>query len=153
MVTGFDLLGENRTFQVHWAKRVAAFLIDLVLTLGPTWIVLFSLGIHSTEAYGIGGGIVLFFYSTVCEALWRRTPGKAIAGLEVRPVVGPMTFGKAMVRNIPKLFWFLFPLIDTIAGMLVEGDPRQRFSDRILGTTVAQSSLVHVKIHRVDAPQ
>jgi len=50
------------------------------------------------------------------------------------------------------VFWFVFPLIDTVAGMLVEGDPRQRFSDRILGTTVAQSSLIHVKVHRAEVP-
>ena len=153
MVTGFDILGQNRTLQVHWAKRIAAFLVDLVVTLGPTWAVLFTLGVKAPEAYGVGGGIVLFFYSTVAEAVWRKTPGKAAAGLEVRPVAGPMTFAKAMVRNVPKLFWFVFPAIDTLAGMIVEGDPRQRFSDRILGTTVAQSSLIHVRVHRVEAPQ
>ncbi len=79
--------------------------------------------------------------------------GIDLAGLEVRPVSGPMTFAKAAVRNVPKLFWYLFPVLDTVAGLLVEGDPRQRFSDRILGTTVAQSSLIHVRLQRAEAPQ
>src|SRR5213593_2674570 len=104
-------------------------------------------------AYGVTSGLVFFAYATVAEGIWRKTVGKTIAGLEVRAVAGPMTLGKAAVRNVPKLFWFLFPLLDTIAGLLVEGDPRQRFSDRILGTTVAQSSLIHVRLHRVGAPQ
>ena len=153
MVTGFDIIGQNRTLQVHWAKRVVAFAIDLILTLGPTFVPLYLIGSRAPEAYAIWGGVALYIYSTVAEAVWRRTPGKAATGLEVRPVVGRMTLAKAMVRNVPKVFWFIFPLIDTIAGMLVEGDPRQRFSDRILGTTVAQSSLIHVRVHRVGTPQ
>src|SRR3989304_6190874 len=86
MVSGFDILGQNRTLQVHWTKRIVAFALDCVVVPAPVW---------------------------------------------------------------P----FLFPLLDTIAGLLVEGDPRQRFSDRILGTTVAQSSLIHVRVHRLQAPQ
>ena len=153
MVTGFDIIGQNRTLQVHWAKRIVAFLVDLVLTLAPTFVVLFAIGSKAPEAYALWGGVALFAYSTVAEAVWRKTPGKAAAGLEVRPVAGPMTFAKATVRNLPKVFWFVFPLIDAVAGLLVEGDPRQRFSDRILGTTVAQSSLIHVRVHRVGTPQ
>jgi len=153
MVNGFDIIGQNRTLQVHWAKRIAAFVVDCIVVLAPVWILLFLLGERRVSAYGIASGIGFFAYSTVAEAVWRKTVGKTLAGLEVRPVAGPMTFGKAAVRNIPKLFWFLFPLLDSIAGLLVEGDPRQRFSDRILGTTVAQSSLIHVRLHRVGAPE
>jgi hypothetical protein len=153
MVNGFDIIGQNRTLQIHWAKRVVAFFADCIVVLAPVWILLFLLGERRVPTYGIAAGLAFFAYATVAEALWRKTVGKALAGLEVRPVTGPMTFGKAAVRNVPKLFWFLFPLLDTIAGLLVEGDPRQRFSDRILGTTVAQSSLIHVRLHRVEAPQ
>jgi len=58
--------------------------------------------------------------------------GKSI-GLEVRSLRGPMSLSKAAVRNFPKLFWFAFPLLDTLAGLVVDGDPRQRWSDKILG--------------------
>ncbi len=153
MVSGFDIIGQNRTLQIHWGKRIVAFAIDCLVVLAPVWTVLFLLGDRRVAAYGVVSGVAYFAHSTVAEGIWRRTVGKTIAGLEVRPVAGPMTLGKAAVRNVPKLFWFLFPLLDTIAGLLVEGDPRQRFSDRILGTTVAQSSLIHVRFHRVEAPQ
>ncbi|HEY5539248.1 MAG TPA: RDD family protein [Thermoplasmata archaeon] len=151
MVTGFDLLGHNRTLQIHWGKRIAAFVIDSLVVLGPVLVVLLLLRVQRIETYGITSGIAFFAYGTITEAMWRKTVGKAIAGLEVRPVAGPMSLGKAAVRNIPKLFWYLFPLLDTVAGLLVDGDPRQRFSDRILGTTVAQSSLIHVHLQRVES--
>src|SRR6266704_4625006 len=77
--------------------------------------------------------------------------GKFIVGLEVRSLRGPMSLSKAAVRNFPKLFWFAFPLLDTLAGLVVDGDPRQRWSDKILGTTVAQSHLIHVRVHPIEA--
>ncbi len=150
MVTGFDLLGHNRTFQVHWVKRVVAFFIDPLFVFAPLWTLLYFSGERAAWVFGVVGGVALYMYSVVCEAIFRATCGKYIAGLEVRPVRGPMTFAKAAVRNIPKLFWFLFPFLDTIAGMLADGDPRQRWSDHILGTTVAQSNLIRVKVHRVE---
>ena len=153
MVTGFDLVGHNRTFQIHWTKRVIAYVIDLLFVFSPVWSILYFSGERAAWVYGFEGGIFLYVYSVGCESILRTTPGKFIAGLEVRPVRGSMTFAKAAVRNIPKVFWFLFPLLDTIAGFLVEGDPRQRWSDHILGTTVVQSSLLRVRVHRIDASQ
>ena len=150
MVSGFDLIGHSRTFQVHWAKRVIAFLVDVVFIFAPTWTFLYMGGERAAWVYAIFGGMFLYVYSTACEAVARRTAGKFIVGLEVRSLRGPMTFAQAAVRNIPKLFWFLFPFLDTIAGMIVDGDPRQRWSDKVLGTTVVQTSLVHVRTHRLE---
>ncbi len=149
MVTGFDLIGHNRTFQLHWAKRVLAFIIDLLFVFAPLWTFLYFNGERAAWVYGVLGGVALYAYSVGGEAIFRTTCGKYIAGLEVRPIRGPMTFGKAAVRNIPKIFWFIFPFLDTVAGMLVDGDPRQRWSDHVLGTTVAQSRLIHVRTHRI----
>ncbi len=146
MVTGFDLIGHNRTYQVHMAKRVGAFIIDLLFVFAPLWTFLYFNGERAAWVYGILGGVALYAYSVAGEAILRTTAGKFILGLEVRPLKGVMTFGKAAVRNVPKLFWFVFPLLDTIAGMLVDGDPRQRWSDHVLGTTVAQSRLIQVRV-------
>ncbi len=151
MVTGFDLIGHNRTYQVHMIKRVAAYIIDLLFVFAPLWSFLYFNGERAAWVYGVCGGVVLYAYSVAGEAIFRTTAGKYIAGLEVRPVRGPMTFGKAAVRNIPKLFWFIFPFLDTLAGMLVDGDPRQRWSDHVLGTTVAQSRLIQVRTHHAAA--
>ena len=145
MVTGFDLIGHNRTYQIHMAKRVAAYVIDLLFVFAPLWSLLYFNGERAAWVYGVMGGMALYAYSVAGESIFRTTCGKFIVGLEVRPVRGPMTFGKAAVRNIPKLFWFIFPFLDTIAGMLVDGDPRQRWSDHVLGTTVAQTRLIKVR--------
>jgi len=153
MVSGFDLIGHNRTFQIHWLKRVVGFFLDLATVFVPLWSFLYLEGIRAPWMYGIVGGILLFAYSTFSEAIFRTTVGKMAVGLEVRSLRGPMTLSKAAVRNFPKLFWFAFPLLDTLAGLVVDGDPRQRWSDNILGTTVAQSHLIHVRHHSLDAPE
>ncbi len=151
MVSGFDLIGHNRTFQIHWVKRVIAFFLDLAVIFAPLWSFLYLTGVRQPWVYGVLGGFLLYAYSTAMEAAARCTIGKFILGLEVRSIRGPMTLGKAAVRNFPKLFWFAFPLLDTLAGLVVDGDPRQRWSDKILGTTVAQSHLIDVRIHRLDS--
>jgi hypothetical protein len=150
MVSGFDLIGHNRTYQIHWIRRVAAFFIDILFVFAPLWTYLYFNGERAAWVFGVLGGIALYVYSVIAEAIFRTSCGKYIAGLEVRPLHGPMTFSKAAVRNIPKVFWFIFPFLDTIAGMLVDGDPRQRWSDHVLGTTVAQSHLIRVKVHRLE---
>jgi len=151
MVSGFDLLGHNRTFQVHWLKRVVGFVIDLAGVFAPLWSFLYTQGVRSAWVYGILGGLVLYAYSTIAEAVFRTTAGKFIVGLEVRSLHGPMTLAKAAVRNFPKLFWFAFPLLDTLAGLVVDGDPRQRWSDKVLGTTVVQYHLIHVRTHPIES--
>src|SRR2546429_4473809 len=151
MVGGFDLLGHNRTFQVHWLKRVVAFFLDLITVFAPLWSFLYLEGVRAPWVYGVAGGVVLYAYSTFSEAVTRTTVGKFIVGLEVRSLRGPMSLSKAAVRNFPKLFWFAFPLLDTLAGLVVDGDPRQRWSDNVLGTTVAQSHLIHVREHSFES--
>ena len=82
MVSGFDILGHNRTLQVHWLKRVVAFLLDLITVFAPLWSVLFLEGIRAPWVYGVSGGILLYAYSTFSEAISRTTVGKFIVGLE-----------------------------------------------------------------------
>jgi len=69
MVSGFDLLGHNRTFQVHWLKRVVAFFLDLITVFAPLWSFLYLEGVRAPWVYGVAGGIILFAYSTFSEAM------------------------------------------------------------------------------------
>src|SRR3989442_952463 len=94
MVSGFDLLGHNRTFQVHWLKRVVAFFLDLITVFAPLWSFLYLEGVRAAWVYGVAGGMVLFAYSTFSEAVTRTTVGKFIVGLEVRSLRGPMSLSK-----------------------------------------------------------
>src|SRR2546427_466482 len=95
MVSGFDLLGHNRTLQVHWLKRVVAFFLDLITVFAPLWSFLYLEGVRAAWVYGVAGGMSLFAYSTFSEAISRTTVGKFIVGLEVRSLRGPMSLSKA----------------------------------------------------------
>ena len=137
MASGFEVLGHNRALQVHWARRCGAYVLDAIVVLMPTWMVLAVLGAASGIVFlAVAAGVVFVLYGTAAEALHGKTLGKYVFDLEVRSVRGPMTLGKAALRNAPKFFWYLFPLLDAILGLLGQGDPRQRFSDRAVGTTV-----------------
>src|SRR2546427_9998721 len=145
MVSGFDLLGHNRTFQVHWLKRVVAFFLDLITVFAPLWSFLYLEGVRAPWVYGVAGGIILFAYSTFSEAMTRTTVGKFIVGLEGRSLRGPMSLSKAAVRNFPKLFWFAFPLLDTLAGVLRAVDAPAEGADKRPGGTGAQNPRHHVR--------
>jgi len=136
MATGFEVLGHNRALQAHWARRVGAYAIDTLAVLLPTWAVAWTVGAGDIVLLALASGVVYVAYGGTAEAFYGKTLGKLVLGLEVRPVWGPMTVRKAAARNAPKFFWYVFPLLDAILGLVGQGDPRQRFSDRALGTTV-----------------
>jgi len=150
MTTAFDLLGDSRVLKIHWLKRAAAYAIDCLVVLIPTWAVLALLGAAESVVLGLVSGVLFLYYSALSEAATGRTVGKAVMKLTVRSSKGKLTVFQAFVRNVPKFFWYIFPPIDAIAGMASEGDPRQRLSDRILGSTVVQAHYLRVKVHRVD---
>src|SRR5206468_11607592 len=99
MVSGFDLLGHNRTFQVHWLKRVVAFFLDLITVFAPLWSFLYLEGVRAPGVYGVAGGVVLYADATFSEAVTRTTVGKFIVVLGVRSLGGPMSLSKAAARN------------------------------------------------------
>src|SRR2546427_10306512 len=88
MVNGFDIIGQNRTLQIHWAKRVAAFAVDCLVVLAPVWILLFLLGERRVSAYGGASGGGFFSYATVMGGGWGGGVGETLAGREVRAVGG-----------------------------------------------------------------
>lgn len=149
MANGFEMIAHNSILKVHWAKRIFAYAIDLMVVLAPLWMLLHLLGETRLMIFGLLSGPAFFMYATASEALFCKSLGKEICGLEVRSIEGPMTFEKSVVRNFPKTFWYVFPFIDAIIALTTTGDPRQRFSDRILGTTVAQSKLLQVKLQKL----
>ena len=150
MTNGFDILGHTRVLQVHWLKRIAAFVVDAVLVLLPTWAMLNFVQVREAMIFGISSGFVFFIYCALFEAAMGQTPGKIMLRLRVRSNALKVTLLMAAVRSIPKFFWYLLPALDAILGLAGEGDPRQRLSDRILGTTVVQDHYLRVNVHRID---
>ena len=145
MASGLEVLGHSRALQAHWARRVGAYALDAIVVLMPTWTVLRVLGAGDPLLLAIASGVVFVLYGTFAEALRGTTLGKYVFDLEVRTLRGPLTIRKAAARNAPKFFWYIFPLLDALLGLVGQGDPRQRFSDRAIGTTVVWrvAPLVH----------
>ena len=136
MASGFEVLGHSRALQLHWLRRFGAYALDAVVVLMPTWTLLAVLGAAATVPLAVASGVGFVLYGTTAEALQGKTLGKYVFDLEVRAIRGPMTLRKAAARNAPKFFWYIFPFLDLLLGLLGQGDPRQRFSDRAAGTTV-----------------
>jgi uncharacterized RDD family membrane protein YckC len=82
-------------------------------------------------------GILEILYFVFMEVSYGATLGKKVLGLQVQMVNGSkVTFDKAFIRNISKIYW-LFLLIDWILAIAIAGhDQRQKYTDRIAGTTV-----------------
>ena len=153
MTNGFDLLGRTRVLQIHWLKRIGAFIVDTLIVLIPTWAVLTFLNVTAVVMFGLFSGFAFFLYSALSEAATSQTVGKAVFRLKVRSESEKVSPSMAAIRSVPKFFWYVFPMLDAILGLAAEGDPRQRFSDRILGTTVVQAHYLRVKVHRLDVKE
>jgi len=138
----------------HWLLRIVAALIDSIPWAVVGWVVWWALvwnaGAPLARSLGpltwlvwvflvpVFYGLLYVIYSTVLESSTSAaTLGKRVMGLKVQMLNGSKApSGKVLTRNISKIFWIIF-LIDFLIGIATLGpDPRQRYFDRIAGTTV-----------------
>jgi uncharacterized RDD family membrane protein YckC len=158
--TGLERLGRDQELQRHWFKRVVAVVIDWVivsvgllllgLLLGLFFIIPLIPSLLTGGPQGFTGmfvflnwlglpfvtGLVYLLYFTLAEHIYGKTIGKALTGLEVVGLEGSKPpLEKAFIRNISKLHWLLL-LLDVAVGLATRGDPHQKLTDRIAGTTV-----------------
>jgi len=136
----------------HWLFRFLALVIDSIIIGIPVYLIwnfvfwsLFWSGAWWMLGYGswlllpLLLGIIEVFYFVILDVSWGATVGKRVLGLQVQMVDGgKVPFGKAFIRNISKIYW-LFLLLDWIIGIATPGpDRRQKYTDRMAGTTVVQ---------------
>jgi len=142
--------GNSSQFDInHWLLRLVAFIIDTII-IGIIASIIYFFVILSVLVSGsfwfLWGpflllgfllGVLELLYFMFMETFYGATLGKRVLGLQVQTVEGSrVTFDKAFIRNISKIFW-LFLLLDWILGVAIPGrDQRQKYSDRIAGTTV-----------------
>jgi uncharacterized RDD family membrane protein YckC len=134
----------------HWLYRFIALIIDSIIIAIPVYIIwnfvffslLFSgawwlLGFGSWLLLPFFLGIIEVFYFVILDVSWGATIGKRILGLQVQMENGgKVDFDKAFIRNISKIYWLLL-LLDLLIGVATSGrDRRQKYSDRMAGTTV-----------------
>ena len=81
-------------------------------------------------------------YFAVFEALWSRTPGKALFGLQVRTVDNqPCTWPGAVIRTVLRLLEvnaFLFGALPGALAILLS-KRKQRLGDRLANTVVIRT--------------
>ncbi|MFO7791614.1 MAG: RDD family protein [Candidatus Saliniplasma sp.] len=142
MVTGFDLLPNNKPLQKHWIKRVIAYLIDFIISSVVVYIIFIpfaiGFGIRSFGFFPFTAGVIQVFYSGLLEYVNRKTIGKMVLDLEIQPLMTNLELSDTLIRNFSKVHGFLV-LLDVIVGLATEGDPRQKYLDRIAKTTVTGS--------------
>ena len=157
MVKAIDLIGSNKQLQDHWVRRIAAAIIDGIIMFVIWIIITILIAIASIiiplmwVLYPFFSGLLWVLYSAVLETMSGATIGKRVLNLQVVPVEGPMDFIKALIRNISKIYWILI-LIDWIVGFVTDGDPRQRFLDRVADTTVVRTDMQEVFLGAYQPP-
>lgn len=137
----------------HWLYRFLALVIDSIIIAIPVYIIwnfVFWSLLWSGALWmiGFGGswlifpfflGLIQVLYFAILEVSWGATIGKRILGLQVQTLKGAkVNFSQAFVRNISKIYW-IFLLLDWLIAIITPGaDRRQKYTDRMAGTTVVQ---------------
>src|SRR3972149_1586232 len=164
MVSGINIIGQNKALQDHTIKRIIAYIIDAIIVWIPSMVLLFVLfpywwAFGSFGWFLFGWGVLVYalialMYWVLLEGFTGATVGKKVMGLRVVGTTGPMDPVKAAIRNVSKFHW-LFLLLDWVVGLATEGDPRQKATDRLGGTTVIrtdQHAYVEEQVRQMATP-
>lgn len=151
-----EATGQNTQIDMgHWLLRLIAYIIDafiIAIIVAILWFLLFIpfliVGAFA-GFFAVWGWVILFplltgllmvFYFLYAEVNWGGTFGKRLLGLRVQTVNGGrVNYSQSFIRNISKIHP-LFVLIDWLVGVVTVGDKRQKYTDRIAGTIVVQTS-------------
>ncbi len=155
MVKAIDLIGSNAQMQQHWIRRFVAAIIDGII-MSVIWIVIsivlgiIGVSVHWTIIPFFTGSFWLL-YSAFLEGTSGATIGKRLMNLLVVSTEGAMDLGKAFIRNVSKIYGLIF-LIDWLVGFVTDGDPRQRYLDRIANTTVVRTDAQEIFLGAYQPP-
>jgi uncharacterized RDD family membrane protein YckC len=148
-VSGIDALIKEPDAQSYWVRRFFALVIDVIIVIiilavvavvsvipafvlsGTAGVVSFFVGVFS-----IAAGVIIFLYFVVAEVTRGATFGKHLLHLKVvGSDGGNPTFIESLVRNVSKIYWLLL-LLDVVVGLATSKQYTQKFSDKIVGTSV-----------------
>ncbi len=147
LVKGFDIIGSNKALQDHWVRRILAIIIDTIIVYFPLIILFNIILIVTLNTWGwfwwgwlwpLLYGFIFFLYFIVLETFIGATIGKKLMSLRVVTTTGqPLGIGPVFVRNISKIV--VLHWLDMIFGLITDGDPRQKFTDRVMNVTVTRT--------------
>lgn len=132
----------------HWLIRLVAAIIDAIIPF-IAGLLLFALINRASAAiqdfslapvflYPVLQGLMWILYSMIFEVSWNgQSLGKKLLKLQVQMVNGSkIDYAKSFTRNLSKIYWVIL-ILDWLLGVITQSsDHRQRYFDRIAGTTV-----------------
>ncbi len=156
-LSGIDALIKDPAAQNYWLKRFLAILVDVIIVFVilvviaaavaiPGFVLSGTAGVTFLFAgvFAIAAGLIIFLYFIVAEVTRGATVGKSAFNLKVvGPNGGNPTFIQSLVRNISKIYWILL-LLDVVVGLATSKQYTQKFSDRLVGTSVVESRPRHL---------
>jgi uncharacterized RDD family membrane protein YckC len=151
-ISGVDAIMKESSAQIYWVRRVIAFAIDwvivyivlgiLVVLSALPFLVLSGPGVFTAilgGAFTFLAGVILVLYFVALEVLAGATIGKKVMGIKVvAPGGRAPTLAEALVRNVSKLYWLLL-VLDVIVGLAVVKGYTQKYSDKLMGTSVVDA--------------
>lgn len=153
MPTGYALLESNKALQIHWLRRFFAMLIDVAIIFIPIRVALIFVSNYNPDIVaGLATGVAWFVYAGILEGLYGKTLGKHLMHLKVVSMIDNRILRQGIIRSVPKLFWYAFLPVDVLIGLAMEGDPRQRFVDRVSLTSVITYEPEFAKIRKRSLP-
>lgn len=137
----------------HWILRLIALIIDGII-LAIVAAILFFILVFPLDAllWPLVVGVLMLLYFLFLDVNYGGTLGKRIVGLKVQTVNGGrINYSQSVIRNISKIYWLLI-LLDWIIGIATPGDKRQKYTDRIAGVVVVQTSQAFASVMPPPAP-
>ena len=147
MSSALDEVLDNRAAQEFWARRFIALIIDYIILWLPITaisMIVIQVSLFSQGTWLLSGFLVLL-YSAFFEAEFGYTIGKRVMNLEVVSLDGrPYDLPRGLVRNISKIYW-VFLLIDALAGILAENRVNMRYLDIVSNCEVVDTQVAEVR--------
>ncbi len=136
METGFDIMEYDKALKTLWLKRIGADAVDFGITLAlAVFIGLYLIHFDWISILFLLQGPIWFVYSSVLDCVGGKTVGKYLFKIKSVAFIGDLRGYQCIARNATKLNFILF-IADIIAGLSTEGDPRQRYTERIVDSLV-----------------
>lgn len=153
--SALDQIRVDKQLQDHWVRRLIAIIIDSILVgivagvlsailffpflFGAVWTgTTFNpfFWYYNAYVFPFFVGVLSVIYFSYAESTYGWTFGKKVMNLKVTMLDGSKpSIEKVFIRNASKIHGGLL-LIDFLIGFVTQGDPHQKYSDRIAGTIV-----------------
>lgn len=140
MPSAMDEITRNSALQEHWIRRLIAMVVDIILVL--VIVILVAALLPPVLAWPwilqtFFFGVIWWLYAVGLEATVGGTVGKKLVAMRTVAIGAEMDAVRALIRNVSKIIWPAL-VVDFLVGFVTQGDPRQRYMDRIAGTTVTR---------------